>query len=245
MSCALSDSRTLVGAYNITNMELFRVQLQSGARIARVYRMHLSEELMYSISARRVAVTRLKRCATRRKSQCEWIDCATTDSRNSRAGGCRTPFDSCGSRFDSSSLRDVVIIHVDGPASRRELIAQSEGIPVDSWCALPDGLAICDSGALLLYDLQTCFKLQNYCIVGRRWRFKRPLLLPLLPIGPLISLSTATTALNKKNRICEWLLINYLYSISVGFVKINSHWLSLSIILFCYQFFLKSSYEAD
>ena len=40
--CALSDSRVLIGEYDSTYMELFRVE--SGPRIARVHRIHVPEQ---------------------------------------------------------------------------------------------------------------------------------------------------------------------------------------------------------
>ena len=42
ISCALSDSRVLIGQYNTTHMELFRVE--SGPRIERVHRIHVPEK---------------------------------------------------------------------------------------------------------------------------------------------------------------------------------------------------------
>ena len=48
ISCALSDSRVLIGEFNSKYMELFRVE--SGPRIARVHRIHVPETY-YSFSA--------------------------------------------------------------------------------------------------------------------------------------------------------------------------------------------------
>ena len=42
ISCALSDSRVLIGQFNSKYMELFRVE--SGPRIARVHRIHVPEQ---------------------------------------------------------------------------------------------------------------------------------------------------------------------------------------------------------
>ena len=45
ISCALSDSRVLIGDLNSTYMELFRVE--SGPRIARVHRIHVPEKYLW------------------------------------------------------------------------------------------------------------------------------------------------------------------------------------------------------
>ena len=74
--CALTDSRVLIGVaiYVRTNLELFCVE--SGPRIARVYRIHVPEQ--YKWSRRHAAATCSWRFRTRWTSRCACIDCAAT-----------------------------------------------------------------------------------------------------------------------------------------------------------------------
>ena len=86
-TCALIDPRVLVGLHvRVQRMNCFV------CRAARALRSYI--RIAYTCrksTPRRVAATRSWRCPLR-TIQCEWIDCATTDSRNSHASGCTAPF---------------------------------------------------------------------------------------------------------------------------------------------------------
>ena len=79
ISCALSDSRVLIGEPYSTYMELFRVE--SGPRIARVHPIHVPEKyLWFSATCGNDMLVPLRMTIL-----CACIDCAATGWRNSRA----------------------------------------------------------------------------------------------------------------------------------------------------------------
>ena len=154
--CALSDSRALVGAYNSTSMELFRVQ--SDARIAHVHRIDVSERYrwlaassgsdtlvaMSFASDESVRVNRLRderleplaRIRLKKPDRLLWhADRLLVTESHER---------------DNDTVTELEV-SATGIERRRELIAHSEGIQLHRWCALPDGIIICDlsSGVLL------------------------------------------------------------------------------------------------
>ena len=143
ISCALSDSRVLIGEWGSTYMELFRVE--SGPRIARVHRIHVPEEYYWfsatcdsdtlvamsyedqSVRMHRVRDDRLEELA---RIQLEepyyllWLsDRLIVDESNS-----------------------VIELEVSDTRLRRgrELIATGDNIGVRRLCAVDDELAIFD-----------------------------------------------------------------------------------------------------
>ena len=155
ISCALSDSRVLIGGhvYGTTYMELFRVE--SGPRIARVHRIHVPEEYVVlrdvrqrhalrdvlpktvpngdnSVRVHRLRGDRLEELAriqlmkpTRLLWLADRLLVADYEKMNSHA---------------------VIELEVSDTRleRRRELIATSENIRVDRLCAVNDGVAISD-----------------------------------------------------------------------------------------------------
>ena len=150
ISCALSDSRVLIGENNSRYMELFRVE--SGPRIARVHRVHVPEEFFW-FSATCGSDTLVAMCyPTRDKSV-----------RVHRLRGDRleelariqlkkpTHLMSLADRLLVAD-KEIIISHAfielevsDTRLERRgELIATSENINVYRLCAVNDGVAIFD-----------------------------------------------------------------------------------------------------
>ena len=151
ISCALSDSRVLIGVHHCTYMELFRVE--SGPRIARVHRIHVPEKYLWfsatcgsdtlvamsypytdkSVRVHRLRGDRLKELARIQLNvphELLWLADRLLVAD-----------------FDSEKNSDAVIeLEVSDMRLdlRRELIATSENIYVDRWCAIDDGVAIFD-----------------------------------------------------------------------------------------------------
>ena len=166
---ALSDSRVLIGQSDSTYLELLRVEVavdaESGARIAPVRLLHVTEQYIHFCASTCGSDT-LVAMSLGRTSRCGCRDCATTGaSRNSRAhnwsGHGRLLW-----RADrllvtewnaATKSHSVSEFEVSGSRieRRRQLIAADERIDVRSWCAVDDGLAIVDgkSGDLLHYAL--------------------------------------------------------------------------------------------
>ena len=150
MSCALSDSRVLIGGlYRSTYMELFRVE--SGPRIARVHRIHVPEKyhsffvtcgsdtlvaMSYedkSVRVHRMLGDRLEELA---RIQLKWPDKLLWLTDRLLVAD-----------FDEEKQSHAVIeLEVSDTRleRRRELITTSENIRVSRLCAVKDGLAIFD-----------------------------------------------------------------------------------------------------
>ena len=149
ISCALSDSRVLIGHGAIAYMELFRVE--SGPRIARVHRIHVPEEYRWfsatcdsdtlvamsypntqnnSVRVHRLRRDRLEELARIQLKEPErllWLADRLLVA-------------------DSNALIELEVS--DTRLERlRELIAISENISVRSLCAVNDGLAIFDENS--------------------------------------------------------------------------------------------------
>ena len=160
ISCALSDSRVLIGGFS-TYMELFRVE--SGPRIASVHRIHMPE-LYYSFSAtcgsdtlvamsdplfdQSVRVHRLR-------------DDRLEELARIQLKGPYYPLWLADrllvADYDNEKeLHAIIELEVINTRleRRRELIATSENINVTSLCALNDGVAIFDynTKAILHYS---------------------------------------------------------------------------------------------
>ena len=162
ISCALSDSRVLIGEYSSTFMELFRVE--SGPRIVRVHRIHVPEEY-FSFSAtcgsdtlvamcywepdKSVRVHRLRgdrleelaRIQLKRPNRLLWLADRLLVADH-----------------DSEKQSDAVIELLMSNTRlerRRELIAASKNIDVGRWRATDDGIAIFDpkSNTILHYSI--------------------------------------------------------------------------------------------
>ena len=157
LCCALSDSQALVGEYDSTYMELFRVQ--NGARIAHVQLINMSEQynsfsatcgsdtlvaILYvtdkSVRVNRLRGDRLEELARLRlqnPNRLLWLaDLLLVAERNAdQTCDAVTEFE----------------LHTTQLERCRELIAPCEGIQVDSMCALPSELDL-KSEALLLYS---------------------------------------------------------------------------------------------
>ena len=168
ISCALSDSRVLIGDDDSTYMELFRVE--SGPRIARLHRIHVTE--MYEwFSATCTSDTLVAMSYPKDNTFCPNGDKSV---RLHRLRGERleelariqlklpTQFLWLADRllvadFDSEKNADAVIeLEVSDKRleRRRDIITTSENIRVYRMCAANDGLAIFDlnSSYLLLYS---------------------------------------------------------------------------------------------
>ena len=149
ISCALSDSRVLIGGWRSTYMELFRVE--SGPRIARVHRIRVPEE--YRWFSATCGSDTLERCPTG-TTQCVCIDCAATGWVNSRASNLCVPLNLLRladrllvADYDENKQSNAIIeLEVSDTRleRRRELIATSENFHVKSLCAMNDGVAIFD-----------------------------------------------------------------------------------------------------
>ena len=149
ISCALSDSRVLIGQCSSTYMELFRVE--NGPRIARVHRIHVRESyewfsatcgsdtlvaMIYpdqSVRVHRLRVDQLEELARIQLKQpfdLLWLADRLLVADN-----------------DSEKKSHAVIeLEVSDMRleRRREFIATSENISVRSWCAVNDGFSIFD-----------------------------------------------------------------------------------------------------
>ena len=151
ISCALSDSRVLIGEWISTYMELFRVE--SGPRIARVHRIHVPEEYYYfsatcgsdtlvamsyfdrSVRVHRLRGDRLEELARIRLKSPQ--DLLWLADRLLVAD------------YDSEKSDAVIELEVSDTRlqRRRELIATSENIRVQRFCAVNDGVAIFDANS--------------------------------------------------------------------------------------------------
>ena len=147
ISCALSDSRVLIGQWNSTYMELFRVE--SGPRIERVHRIHVPEEYKWfsatcgsdtlvamSYADKSVRVHRLRgdrleelaRIQLKAPNRLLWLADRLIVADSDEKSHAVIELEVSDTRLER----------------RRELIATSENIHVSSLCAVIDGLAICD-----------------------------------------------------------------------------------------------------
>ena len=151
LSCALSDSRVLIGEYDSIYMELFRVE--SGSRIERVHRIHVPEKyhwfsatcgsdtfvaMSYSLREKSVRVHRLSgdRLEELARIQMKWPDRLLWLADRLLVAD-----------FDKS-MKSVAVIEFEVSDKqlerRRKLMATSEKINVFSWFAVNEGLAIFD-----------------------------------------------------------------------------------------------------
>ena len=157
ISCALSDSRVLIGHGAELYMELFRVE--SGPRIARVHRIHVPEKYYYfsatcgsdtlvamSYSDNSVRVHRLRGDRLEELARIQlklplyllWLVDRLLVAD-----------------YDSDKKASAVIeLEVSDTRleRRRELIATSENIRVSRLCAVNDGVAVFDYKDILLYS---------------------------------------------------------------------------------------------
>ena len=176
LCCALSDSRVLVGQWNSKYMELFRVQRsahiarpllelfrkQNDARIAHVQRISVSEkyrsfsatcgsDTLVAMSFENDKSVRVNRLRDNRLEELTRIRLEK-----------RPLYLMClADRLLVTEWNEKQICHavIEFELSatrlerRRELIAESEGIRVHRWCAVPGGLAIFDytSRSLLIH----------------------------------------------------------------------------------------------
>ena len=161
ISCALSDSRVLIGDSNSTYMELFRVE--SGPRIARVHRIHVAEEFRWFS-----ATCDIDTLVAMSYPKTTFIPNGDNSVRVHRLRGDR--LDELAriqlkqpslllwladrflvADFDSEKKSDAVI-ELEMSDTRlvrlRELIDTSENIQVLRMCAVNDGLAIVDSNSI-------------------------------------------------------------------------------------------------
>ena len=157
ISCALSDSRVLIGQYFSTYMELFRVE--SGPRIARVHRIHVPERY-YSFSATCGSDTLVA------MSYPDYIPNGDNSVRVHRLRGDRLEelariklknpeyLLRLADRLLVADSNAVIELEVSDTRleRRRELIATSENINVYRLCAVNDGVAIFDYKGILLYS---------------------------------------------------------------------------------------------
>ena len=171
ISCALSDSRVLIGQEISTKMELFHVE--SGPRIARVHRIHVPEEY-YWFSATCGSDTLVAMCypTISEKKKMHNMD---NSVRVHRLRGDRLeelariqlkqPHDLLlladrlfVADFDEKKNSHAVIeleVRDTRLERRRKLIATSEKIIVSRWCKINDGLAIIEENSkdILHYSL--------------------------------------------------------------------------------------------
>ena len=143
ISCALSDSRVLIGQYYSTDIELFRVE--SGPHIARVHRIHVFEKYEWFSatcgSDTLVAMSyydgsvRVHRLRGDRLEELARIQLKQPDSLLWLAD-----------RLLVADSNAVIELEVSDTRlqRRRELIATSENIRVWRLCAVDDALAIFD-----------------------------------------------------------------------------------------------------
>ena len=164
--CALSDSRALVGGRNSDYLELFRVE--SGPRIARVHRICVNEKyerfaatsgsdtlvaMSYSDnSLRSMRVHRL--CG----DQMEKLACTQINAHSYRQCAILWLADRLlvGEYNEDTRSDFIAEFEVSGRRleRRRELVAASDRVELNSVCAPDNGLAIFDNcmGDLLLYS---------------------------------------------------------------------------------------------
>ena len=151
ISCALSDSRVLIGEYESTYMELFRVE--SGPLIARVHRIHVPEKYRcfsatcasdtlvamsylytdHSVRVHRLHGDRLEeltRIQLKYPSRLLWLAdrLLVVDYYSEKKSHAVIELEVSDTRLER----------------RRELIATSEIIEVSRLCAVNDGVAIFD-----------------------------------------------------------------------------------------------------
>ena len=162
ISCALSDSRVLIGENNSTYMKLFRVE--SGPRIARVHRIRVPEEY-FSFSATCGSETLVAMCYWEsvksvrvhqlRGDRLEELTCIQLKRPNRLLWLADRLL---VADYDSEKQSDAVIELLMSNTRlerRRELIAASKNIDVGRWCATDDGIAIFDpkSNTILHYSI--------------------------------------------------------------------------------------------
>ena len=167
ISCALSDSRVLIGDWSSTYMELFRVE--SGPRIARVHRIHVTEEYYwFSATCGSDTLVAMSYPSRLYSSSLGLVEpspiCWDNSVRVHRLRGDRLE-ELARIQLKLPSfilwLADRLLV-ADGDSEkqsdavielemsdmrlerRRELIATSEKICVYSWCAVNDKLVIFD-----------------------------------------------------------------------------------------------------
>ena len=150
ISCALSDSRVLIGELSSTYMELFRVE--SGPRIARVYRIHVPEQYKWfsatcgsdtlvamsyqkdqSVRVHRLCGDRLEELALTQWQRPYYL--------------LFLPDRLLVTDWDEDKKSDAVIeLEVNGTRieRRRELIATNENINIKRWCTVDGGLTTFD-----------------------------------------------------------------------------------------------------
>ena len=151
ISCALSDSRVLIGEFNSTYLELFRVE--SGPRIARVHRIHVPEE--YKWFSATCGSDTLVAMTYPFPDQSVRVHRLLGDQLEELAGiQLKSPFKLLwladrlliGDLDREKQKHAVIELEVsDTRLERRsELIATCENIIVWRWCAVKDGVAIFD-----------------------------------------------------------------------------------------------------
>ena len=158
ISCALSDSRVLIGECNSSYIELFRVE--SGPRIARLHRIHVPEEykwfsatcgsetlvaMSYSnlLSPKSDNSVRVHRLRGDRLEELFCVRFKCPDRVMWLADKSLLVADTnTDKRLESDT---VVLLSGTRLERRRELIASSENIRVRSWCLVDYSLAIFDS----------------------------------------------------------------------------------------------------
>lgn len=163
MLYTLSDSRVLIGAYNSTYLELFRVE--SGPRIARVQRIRVDIEYKWfcatSTSGSRsdTLVAMSYYCDVRvhrlHDNQLEELARLELDCPNHILW-----FDDRLLVTEQSQSTAVAEIYWNSMSSRLErrcqLIAPDEGLVVSRWCAVEDGLVIFDMRSKDILHYKIC-----------------------------------------------------------------------------------------
>ena len=153
ISCALSDSRVLIGERRSTYMELFRVE--SGPRIARVHRIYVlkryrwfsamcSSDTLVAMSYDKDEYVLVHRLRGDRLEELARIQLKIPDKLVWLAD--RLLVAESNDYHYYSQPHAVIELEVSDTRleRRRELIATSENISVKSLCALNEGLAIFD-----------------------------------------------------------------------------------------------------
>lgn len=167
ISCALNDSRVLVGQYSAKYLELFRIE--NGPRIAHVQHIALSEEYTYFFAKEtyesgvlvamsyshknEVRVHRLSgdtleeiaRTRVKNPRELEWLSdrvIATELHQEVPPNG-------------ANSVTELEVVDTQLDRSS-QLFAPDEGFYVQRWCALNDGLAITNEYTkdILIYKFQ-------------------------------------------------------------------------------------------
>ena len=170
--CALSDSRALVGRYDSTCLDLFRVQ--SGARLERLQRVDVADAyrrfaatcdasgddaLVATSHAtdQSVRVHRLRRSQTLFSSGWRLEQLARIQLRNPRNLLWlvdRLLAEEYCEETKSNTVVELAQHNWTGIERRRELIASSERINVHTWSATNDGLIIFDNNQKELLHYQ-------------------------------------------------------------------------------------------